>query len=95
MSKAEEAALKAYPKLSVASVCLDGTTPVDLNTGARKRFIEGYEAAEKDLALTPDDIKLITKIHYEIVFKDTTGIKVGDVASEVLTRFKQIKEAKP
>lgn len=48
MSKAEEAALKAYPKLSVASVCLDGTTPVDLNTGARKRFIEGYEAAEKD-----------------------------------------------
>lgn len=93
MSKAEEAALKAYPKLSVASVCLDGTTPVDLNTGARKRFIEGYEAAEKDLALTPDDIKLITKIHYEIVFKDTTGIKVGDVASEVLTRFKQYKEA--
>lgn len=52
----------------------------------------GYEAAEKDLALTPDDIKLITKIHYEIVFKDTTGIKVGDVASEVLTRFKQLKE---
>lgn len=48
MSKAESRALEAYPKLSVASVCLDGTSPVDLNTGARKRFIEGYEQAEKD-----------------------------------------------
>ena len=52
----------------------------------------GYEQAEKDLALTPDDIKLITKIHYEIVFKDTTGIKVGDVASEVLKRFLEAKK---
>ena len=49
MSKAESRALEAYPKLSVASVCLDGTAPVDLNTGARKRFIEGYEQAEKDI----------------------------------------------
>ena len=49
MSKAESRALEAYPKLSVASVCLDGTSPVDLNTGARKRFIEGYEQAEKDI----------------------------------------------
>ena len=40
--------MDAYPKLSVASVCLDGTVPVDLNTGARKRFIEGYEQAEKE-----------------------------------------------
>lgn len=92
MSKAESRALEAYPKLSVASVCLDGTSPVDLNTGARKRFIEGYEQAEKDLALTPEDIKLITKIHYEIVFKDTTGIKVGDVASEVLKRYLEVKK---
>lgn len=45
--------------------------------------------AVKDLALTPEDIKLITKIHYEIVFKDTTGIKVGDVAEEVLKRFNE------
>lgn len=59
---------------------------------SREDYLAGYEQAEKDLALTPDDIKLITKIHYEIVFKDTTGIKVGDVASEVLTRFKQLKE---
>ena len=50
MSKrAEEAALMAYPKKLVASVCLDGTTPVDFNTLSRKRFVEGYEAAEKDI----------------------------------------------
>lgn len=55
-------------------------------------YKKGYEQAEKDLALTPDDIKLIIKIHYEIVFKDTTGIKVGDVASEVLRRFKKTKK---
>lgn len=42
--------------------------------------------------LNCEDIKLITKIHYEIVFKDTTGIKVGDVASEVLKRFKEAKQ---
>lgn len=83
MSKAEKRALEAYPAerghLHDRPFLRDG-------------FIHGYEQAEKDLALTPDDIKLITKIHYEIVFKDTTGIKVGDVASEVLTRFKQFKK---
>lgn len=54
----------------------------------------GYLQAEKDLALTPDDIKLITKIHYEIVFKDTTGIKIGDISSEVLRRFNEQREKK-
>ena len=44
---------------------------------------------KKNNALTPDDIKLITKIHYEIVFKDTTGVKVGDISSEVLRRFNE------
>ena len=58
----------------------------------RDVFVAGYETAEKDLAPTPDDIKLITKIHYEIVFKDTTGIKVGDVASEVLKRYLEEKK---
>jgi hypothetical protein len=79
MSKAEERALEAYPNEhfvdhTYAEMC-------------RGFYEEGYEQAEEDLALTPDDIKLITKIHYEIVFKDTTGIKVGDVASEVLKRY--------
>lgn len=79
MSKrAEEAALRVY----------DTNVPASIRIAYR----DGYEAAEKDLALTPEDIKLITKIHYEIIFKDTTGIKVGDVASEVLKRFKEAKK---
>ena len=49
---------------------------------------------KKDLALTPDDVKLIIKIHYEIVFKDTTGVKVGDIPSEVLRRFNEHREKK-
>ena len=89
MSKAEERALEAYPRY-IQATHLYGT--YDLNKTEREGFRKGYEQAEKDLALTPEDIKLITKIHYEIVFKDTTGIKVGDVASEVLKRFKEAKK---
>lgn len=44
MSKrAEEAALKAYPNV------LFPFTPLDLNAYRRGAFINGYEAAEKDL----------------------------------------------
>ena len=70
MSKAEERALKAYPNI------LFPFTPLDLNAYRRDAFIKGYETAEKYLALTPDDVKLITKIHYEIVFKDTRLISI-------------------
>lgn len=87
MTRAEEKAIDAWaiyeyrehPKGLYHTCFVDG-------------YKEGYAQAEKDLALTPDDIKLITKIHYEIVFKDTTGIKVGDVASEVLKRYKEAKK---
>ena len=94
MTKAEERALEAYPKLSVASVCLDGTHPVDLNTGARKRFIEGYEAAEKDLALTWKDMKTIEQI---IATSDWYNFEISDKLwsqefyEEVLKRFKEAK----
>ena len=86
MSKAEERALEVYPRYEKYT-----TSQRLIVNDMRDGFIQGYEQAEKDLALTPEDIKLITKIHYEIVFKDTTGIKVGDVASEVLKRFKETK----
>ena len=90
MSKtAEERALEAYPVIWSSD---DEETRWDVMESHRMDFKQGYEQAEKDLALTPADIKLITKIHYEIVFKDTTGIKVGDVASEVLKRFKDAKK---
>jgi hypothetical protein len=41
MTKAEEAALKAYPNV------LFPFTPLDLNAYRREAFINGYEAAEK------------------------------------------------
>lgn len=92
MTRAEERALKAYPpKRKVVSMTGAIYTVVG-GDFERRIFQEGYETAEKDLALTVDDIKLITKIHYEIVFKDTTGIKVGDVASEVLKRYLEEKK---
>ena len=89
MSKAEERALEVYPDIPLPHL---GDGIVAKCGHLRRAYTEGYEQAEKDLALTPEDIKLITKIHYEIVFMNTTGIKVGDVASEILTRFKQFKE---
>ena len=53
MTKAEEAALKAYPNI------LFPFTPLDLNAYRREAFINGYEQAEKDLALTWEDIERI------------------------------------
>lgn len=56
MSKAEDAALRAYPNV------LFPFTPLDLNAYRREAFINGYEAAEKDLALTWEDVKEIVRI---------------------------------
>ncbi len=51
MSKAEERALKAYPiKIAVRE-------GFDENLRERKGFIKGYHQAEKDLALTWEDIR--------------------------------------
>ncbi len=55
MTKAEEAALKAYPVDMQPVVYQDlielfgGKTEVDTNTYSRSLFQKGYEAAEKDL----------------------------------------------
>lgn len=89
MSKAEERALEAYP-IDIKATQLFGTC--DVNLDEREAFREGYQQAEKDLALTPDDIQLIMKIHYKIVFTDETGVKVEDVASEVLKRYLEAKK---
>jgi len=44
--------------------------------------------------LTAEDVRLITKIHYQLFFNDISGIKVGDVAEEVLRRFNEYKAGK-
>ena len=62
MSRAEEAALKAYPKLLSGSIF--GPLPVDLNKACREKYQEGYEQAEKDIALTVEDIKTILDLSF-------------------------------
>ena len=64
MTRAEEAALKAYP-VSTESTPL-GPVPVDVNEYARKKYQEGYEQAEKDLALTIKDLELLHTFLYAV-----------------------------
>lgn len=91
MSKAEEAALKAYPNV------LFPFTPLDLNAYRREAFINGYGAAEKDLALTWEDMQKIYEIICGIdVELESLPYRLGyqEYWEAVLTRFKQFKEAK-
>ena len=81
MSKAEERALKAYP-IKIAE--RDG---YDENLRERKGFIKGYHQAEKDLALTWEDVKLIWNITDEM-----DNMPEKEFYQEVLKRFKNLKE---
>lgn len=83
-TKAQEAALKAYPNV------LFPFTPLDLNAYRRGAFINGYELAEKDLALTWEDIENIVHI-YEIA-KDVVGDYDKDLYEEVLKRYLEAKK---
>lgn len=94
MSKAEEKALKAYPELFSGSIF--GPLPVDLNKASREKYQEGYEQAEKDLALTLEDIELLHTFLYAIknnkqgVF---TFTRLSDEQyEEVLRRFRETKD---
>lgn len=63
----------------------------------KEEWLGKAEEHRKDLlklALTADDIRQIIKINYEIIFKDTSGIKCKDVAGETLRRFLEYKEDK-
>ena len=86
MSKAEEAAIKRYPKIGLYD-----------NLMKRIGFIEGYHQAEKDLELTWEDMMLIHKCikdamnyHLYKMIEGMEGQKV--VYQEVLKRFKAQKE---
>lgn len=62
----------------------------------RDVFVAGYEAAEKDLALTWGDVQLLDHFVLELVGEEKKGKDWGDgkeFYTEVLTRFKQYKEA--
>ena len=64
MTRAEERALEAYPTLEQA--VFDEIYPRLLFTRNTERsaFVRGYEHAEKDLALTVEDIKTILDIAF-------------------------------
>lgn len=62
MSRAEERALEAYPENIGFSTVLE--CPYDYNGRQRMIFQQGYEHAEKDLALTVEDIKTILDISF-------------------------------
>ena len=87
MSRAEEAALEAYPHYTAENL--------DDVIKARKFFAKGYSQAEKDLALTWEDILIIhEKIRavYDIAIMAEMDSK--QIYEEVLRRFNKAKEEK-
>ena len=89
MTKAEERALERLPKSN-------DTDTITENRNERRRqiFIQGYEQAEKDLALTWEDILIIHKcikdaMNYKLykMMEGTEGQK--EVYQEVLKRFNE------
>ena len=84
MSKAEDRALEKYPIEMYKEL---GWSCVDKNAYKRQYFIEGYQQAEKDLALTWEDIKTIDKLLNQCV-------DYSNPYQEVLKRFKDFKERK-
>ena len=99
MSKAEERALEAYPVdiVSYTTECRIGAKPKpqDWNDERRKCYAEGYHQAEKDLALTVEDIERIDIFLCGIRANKSgafTFRKLDDEQyQEVLRRFNQKK----
>lgn len=91
MSKrAEQAALKAYPEKWFRDI--DGDS-YDTNRRERITFTEAYEQAEKDLALTADDIARISGILCN-VYEEAPPGNPQTFYKEVLRRFNEWREKK-
>ena len=84
ISRAEEAALKAYPDKEMNGVAL-------LFHEQRRLFQEGYEQAEKDLALTWKDIMVICE-HYVDVNYEYDYHSIQEKYEEILRRFKEARK---
>ena len=99
MSKrAEEAALKAYPKeeRKVWSSAF-GMFEFDKTAPERIAYQKGYDQAEKDLALTWEDIKLICEIedrYWNEEFDENSKRTTQEYYEEVLRRFNEQREKK-
>ena len=92
MSKAEEAALKAYPIQKPRSL-FGFSLEYSHILHRREAFAEGYEQAEKDLALTWQDMETIAKIIHNLVFTITADEPVENIYEEVLKRFSEKRNA--
>ena len=88
MSKAEERALEAYPHYTAESI-----TEV---MNARHFFAKGYEQAEKDLAMTIQDLELLHTFLYAVKNNKHgcfTFTRLSDEQyAEVLKRLKEAKK---
>ena len=86
MSKrAEEAALRVYPDRTQQ---IGYDTKYDVNYESRRAYQEGYEQAEKDLALTCDDIARISGILCD-VYEEEHQSNPQTFYKEVLRRFNE------
>ena len=103
MSKrAEKRALGAYPVNMTPLNYQDlielfgGKTEIDVNTYPRRLFQDGYEQAEKDLALTWEDMAkidaLILDTNNEFAVDYSNKISRQQFYEEVLKRFNELKE---
>lgn len=100
MSKAEEAALKAYPKETrdISGFVVDIGHPQYM----RDLYIEGYHQAEKNLELSWEDMRIILDAENDILRECNsrkelvieTYPKEKDYYGEILKRFKNYKERK-
>ena len=93
MSKAEDRALKKYPqKIEWVGNQWDGA-PFDVNSEKRFYYQQGYKEAEKDLALTWEDISYIVKTYSKIEYdKNYKWVSFSEACKETLNRFNKQKE---
>jgi hypothetical protein len=96
MTRAEEAALTAYP-VKVEWVGNQYGGPEDINKLSRKKYQEGYSQAEEDLALGWGDMEKIYEIICEIDAELESlpyGLGYQEYWGEVLRRFNETREKK-
>lgn len=91
MNKAEQRAFEAYPVIWSSD---DEETRWDVMESHRMDFRLGYEQADKDLALTWEDMQRIVEIYYTLHYSYKGNSNIYNIYNEVLRRFNKVKEDK-
>lgn len=102
LTRAEQRSLEKYPVNMAPLNYQDlieqfgGKTEIDVNTYPRHLFQEGFEQAEKDLALTWQDMAkidaIILDVNNEFAVDYSKEINRQKFYEEVLRRFKETKD---